>query len=81
MVQHGVDVTQIDDLGNNVLHTLINVSIQRRRKDYEYTLPAKNMEYFLFQRFFVFLWSVQGVSVLEIHFYKQILLWGELIST
>ena len=36
MVQHGVDVTQIDDLGNNVLHTLINVSTQRRRKDYEY---------------------------------------------
>ena len=30
---------------------------------YSYTLPAKNMEYFLFQRFFAFLWSVQGVSI------------------
>ena len=30
---------------------------------------------------FAFLWSVQGVSVLEIHSYEQILLLGELIST
>ena len=29
-----------------------------------YTLPAKNMEYFLFQRLFAFLWGVQGISVL-----------------
>ena len=40
------------------------------------TLPAKNMEYFLFERFFAFLWSVQGVSLLEIHSYEQILLLG-----
>ena len=45
------------------------------------TLPAKNMEYFLFQRFFDFLCSAQGVSVFEIHSYEQILLLGELIST
>ena len=32
---------------------------------YEYTLPAKNMEYFVFQRLFAFLWSVQGVSDLK----------------
>ena len=42
-----------------------------------YTLPAKNMEYLLFQRFFAILWGVQGVSVLEIHSYEQMLLvWG-----
>ena len=41
----------------------------------------QNMEYFVFLRFFAFLWCVQGVSVLEIHFYKQILLLGELICT
>ena len=41
-----------------------------------HTLPAKNMEYFLNQRFFAYLWSVQGVSVLEIHSYEQILLLG-----
>ena len=46
-----------------------------------YTLPAKNMEYFVFQRFFAFLWGVKGVSVLEIHSYEQILLLGQLIST
>ena len=45
-----------------------------------HTLPAKNMEYFLFQRFFAFLWGLQGVSVLEIHSYEQILLLGKLIS-
>ena len=41
-----------------------------------YTLPAKNMEYFLFQRHFTFLWGVHGVSVLEIHSNEQILLLG-----
>ena len=45
------------------------------------TLPAKNMEYFLLQQFFAFLWSVQGVSVLQIHSCERILLLGELIST
>ena len=45
-----------------------------------YTLPAKNMESFLFHRIFAFLRGVQGVSVLEIHPYEQILLLGELIS-
>ena len=39
------------------------------------------MEYFLIQRIFAFLWSVQGASVLEIHSYEEILRWGELIST
>ena len=48
---------------------------------YTYTLPAKNMEYFLFQRFCAYLWSVEGVSVPEIHSYGQILPLGELIST
>ena len=48
---------------------------------YTHTLPAKNMEYFLFQRFFAFLWSVQGVSVFEIHSCEEILLLGELICT
>ena len=47
----------------------------------EYTLPAKNMEYFLFQRLFAFLWAVQGISELEILSYEQILLLEELIST
>ena len=42
----------------------------------EDTLRAKNMEYFLFRRFFAFLWGVQGVSVLEIHSYEQMLHWG-----
>ena len=41
----------------------------------------KNMELFLFQWLFAFLWGVHGVSVLEIHSYEQILLWGKLIST
>ena len=45
------------------------------------TLPAKNMEYLLFHRFFAFLWGVQGFSVLEIHSYEQILFLGELSST
>ena len=45
------------------------------------TLPAKNMEYFLFRRLFAFLWDVQGISVFEIHSSEQILLLGELIST
>ena len=45
------------------------------------TLPAKNMEYFLFQRRFAFLWAVQGISVLETLSYEQILLLEELIST
>ena len=31
---------------------------------------------FLFQRFFAFLWSVQDVSVIEIHSYEPILLLG-----
>ena len=35
MIQHGVDVTQIDTMGNNVIHTLINVSSQQKRKDRE----------------------------------------------
>ena len=42
----------------------------------EYTLPAKYMNYFLFQRFFAFFWSVQDVSVIEIHSYEPILLLG-----
>ena len=42
---------------------------------------GKNMEYFLFQRFCAYLWSVQGISVLEIHAYEQILPLGELICT
>ena len=46
-----------------------------------YTLPAKNMEYCFVSMTFAFLWGVHGVSVLEIHSYKQILLWGQLIST
>ena len=41
---------------------------------------GKKMEYFLLQRFFAFLLSVEGVSVPEIHSYEQILLLGELIS-
>ena len=45
------------------------------------TLPAKNMEYFLFQRFFAFLWDAQGVSLFKIHSYEYILLLDELIST
>ena len=48
---------------------------------YAYTLPAKNMEYFLLQRFFSFLWSVKGFSVLEICSYEQISFLEELIST
>ena len=36
---------------------------------------------FYYSNFFAFLWSVHGVSVLEIHFCEQISLWGELIST
>ena len=39
------------------------------------------MEYFLFQPCYAYLWSVLGVSVLEIHSYEQILPLGELIST
>ena len=39
------------------------------------------MEYFVFQRFFAFLWSAKSVSVLEIHSYEQILLLRELIFT
>ena len=35
MVQNRVDVTQIDDKGNNVLHTLINVSSQQGSKNHE----------------------------------------------
>ena len=45
------------------------------------TLPAKNMEYFLFQRFCAILWSAQPVSELEIHTHEQILPLGELITT
>ena len=41
----------------------------------------KNMEYFLFHRFFALLWGVQGVSVLETHSCEQILLLEWLIST
>ena len=45
--------------------------IQRDKLEHsQYTLPATNMNFFLFQRFFAFLWSVQGVSVLEIHSYE-----------
>ena len=33
MVQHGVDVTQVDDKGNNVLHTLVNVSSHPLREN------------------------------------------------
>ena len=33
------------------------------------TLPAKNMEYFYYSDFVQILWSVQGVSELEIHTY------------
>ena len=47
---------------------------------YIYTLPAKNTEDFTFQRLFAFLWDVQGVCVLEIHSYEQILLLSELFS-
>ena len=48
---------------------------------FTYTLTAKNMEYFLIQRLFAFLCAVQGISVLEIPAYEQILLLEELIST
>ena len=48
---------------------------------FTYTLPAKNMEYFSFQRLLAFLWDVQGVFVLEIHSHEQILLLTQLIST
>ena len=39
------------------------------------------MEYFLFQRLFAFLLGVQGIYVLEIFSYEQILLLEEFIST
>ena len=48
---------------------------------WEYTLPAKIMEYFPFQRFFAFLWCMKGVSLFEIHSYEQILLLGEVIPS
>ena len=54
---------------------------RNRRGLNRHTLPAKDMEYFLFQLFFAFLWSVQGVSVLDLHSYEPILLFGELICT
>ena len=38
MVQNRVDVTQIDDKGNNVLHTLINASSQQWRNNNENTI-------------------------------------------
>ena len=39
------------------------------------------MEYFLFYRLISILWGVQGVSVIKIYSYEQILLLEELIST
>ena len=36
------------------------------------TLLAKNMEYFFYFSDIVYMWIVQGVSVLEIHSYEQI---------
>ena len=39
------------------------------------------MNIFYFSNFFAILWGVQGLSVLEIHSYEQMLLVGELIST
>ena len=44
-----------------------------------YTLPAKNMEYFSFQRFCRILWGVQGIFFISFAFLradKQILLLG-----
>ena len=46
-----------------------------------HTLPAKNMEYFLLQQLFAFVWGAQGVPVLEIYSCEQILLLGELINS
>ena len=60
---------------------MISDKIRYVIREPEDTLPAKNMEYFLFHRFFCFLLGVQGVSILEIHSYEQILLLMKLIST
>ena len=48
MVQHGVNVTQIDDNGDNVLHTLINVSTQQLRKNREYIVDTYDLLMTLF---------------------------------
>ena len=43
MVQNRVDVTQIDDKGNNVLHTLVNVSSQQGPKNNENAIYMYNL--------------------------------------
>ena len=48
MVQHGVDVTQIDDNGDNVLHTLNNASTQQLRNNREYIVDTYDLLMTLF---------------------------------
>ena len=51
-------------------------TLSNLRKFFLDTLPAKNMEYFIFQRFLCILWCVWGISLFDLHSYKQILLLG-----
>ena len=42
-----------------------------------YTLPAKIMEYFPFQRIFFNLWCMKGISLFQKRSYEQIyIFWG-----
>ena len=66
----------------NILVHVGQLQVKLAFMSHIYTLPAKNMENsFSFQRFFAFLWSVQGFSVLEIQSHEPILLLGELTCT
>ena len=82
-VSQGANFSRVpEQLGPGDERRLVSsFDLQRLVGKAHYTLPAKNMEYFLFQWLFAFLWGVHGVSALEIHPYEQILLWGKLIST
>ena len=53
----------------------------KKKSMHRYTTGKIYGIFFISAIFFSFLWSVQGVSVREIHFYGQMLLLGELIST
>ena len=53
----------------------IDINNSRAGRVYD-TLPAKNMEYFLFQRLFAFLWGVQGVMYLKCIPTSRSYFWG-----
>ena len=81
MCQHK-NISQDVHIVHNITHKInTNISIKGFMFKYWYTLPAKNMEYFSFQWFFLyFVWCV-GYIFIWFAFLQADITFGELIHT